>query len=148
MGAAIADSHQGVAGINQTLWVPPGTRRIHVNASLHGRYDVAAAGGLAYASAEALLNLRVLDGSNVLCSDRVSLARAMAIVFGDAEDQGTFSKQLACEVTRSNPADPGELTIEVDAEGWVGVGGFGGARATIWGAAPVLQEINVNFMQQ
>ncbi len=76
----LAGSIQKVAFISQTLPVERGIRHVQVSARLnpvsYSLYGLSLP-PVSYSSAEAIVNLRVMDRGRVVCSDRISLERLM-----------------------------------------------------------------------
>src|SRR5262249_36260136 len=64
--ATVADSSHSVAYLTQRLAVPSGARRVRVAVDFSGFYSMYAGGALGYASAEVLVNARLLEGSREL----------------------------------------------------------------------------------
>lgn len=87
-------------------------------------------GFLRYASAEARVNLRVMEGSRQLCSDTFHLARSMTVAVGADEQTGEQPVSLQCEFTRSTPDSPETYFVVAEFEAWTGVGG--GVGATVF----------------
>ena len=126
-----AGSIQNVAFISQTLPVERGVRRVRVSATLDPvRYNLMSLtspplGG--YSSSEAIVNLRVMDGSLVVCSDRLSLGRSVTAVVGYLTPSGMRPVTLRCEFTRPVPDDATTYALIAEIEGWAGAGGLSAA---------------------
>ncbi len=127
--AVLAGSSQAIAQVGSAFYGPYGTRRIRVEAKVTvDRYRVTAPAFLGYASAEALLNLRVMDGSQIVAHDRRSLARAIAVLFWVSELKGgPFTVSMATEFYGGGNR---QYSAHVDVETWVGGGGFVGPDAS------------------
>lgn len=121
-----AGSIQKVAFISQTLPVERGIRRVRVSATLDPVYYYVAGYSAppGYSSAEAIVNLRVMDGSRVVASDRISLWRLVTAVVGGGATSGSRPVTLRCEFTRPSPDDATTYTLIADIEGWAGAGGL------------------------
>ena len=119
----VLGSSQKLAFISQDLFVERGMRRIRVFA----RFDPTTFGTFAgtvlgYSSAEAIVNLRLLDGSTVVASDRLSLSRSVAAVIGCNHTEGARSVTLQFDYTRPAPDDETTYTLVAEVEGWAGGG--------------------------
>jgi hypothetical protein len=121
-----AGSVQKVAFISETLSVERGVRRVRVSATLDPvrYYANGLSIGAGYSSAEAIVNLRVMESSHVVASDRVSLARLVTAVAGYGSSEGSRPVTLGCEFTRPIPDDATTYTLIAEIEGWAGAGGF------------------------
>lgn len=124
----VAGSGQKLAFITQDLFVERGMRRIRVFA----RFDPTTFGTFAnallgYSSAEAIVNLRLLNGSRVVASDRLSLSRSVAAVIGSNRTEGTRPVTLQFDYTRPAPDDETTYTLVAEVEGWAGAGGLSDA---------------------
>ena len=131
-----AGSAQTLAFVTQDLTVEAGQREVTVTAVVNNLEYVTTATALlaGYASAEAIVNLRVLEGARVVASDRVSVRRAVAAVFGfDDRRDRVRSVTLGGTFVRPAPAGPGRYTVVVEFEGWAGAGGLAGARVAMNG---------------
>ena len=131
-----AGSEQTLAHITQDLNVDSGYRRVVVEATVrafryHTHADALFAG---YSSAEAIINLRVLEGTRVVASDRVSVARSRVFMFGwDTRRRSIPERTLRCEFVRPSAGEVGRYTVVVEFEGWVGAGGLAGADVVMQG---------------
>jgi hypothetical protein len=127
-----AGSEQRLAFITQRLPVERGVRRVRVSADLDpvgyymGAFTYLVLG---YSSAETIVNLRVMEGTREVCSDRVSLARAISAVFGYPQPRGRRPVALQCEFTRAAHDSPATYNMVAELEAWAGVGGFAVAHA-------------------
>lgn len=119
---------QNVAQVGSAFYGPSGTRRIRVEARVTvNSYRLWTPAALGYASSEAILNLRVMDGSNVVAHDRRSLARALAVVFWNTELKGgPFTLTMATEFSGGGGR---QYSAHVDVETWIGSGGLAAASA-------------------
>lgn len=101
-----ASSEQQLSFITQDLPVGRGVRRVRVYVTLEPtayRANALNIGG--YSSAEAIVNLRLLEGARVLASDRISLGHAFVVWIGDSHVGATRPVTLQCEFTRPAPDD-------------------------------------------
>ena len=131
-GLAFAGSAQKLAFITQDLPVERGVRRVRVFVTLNPTsYGTTAFNLSGYSSAEAIVNLRLLEGSRILASDRLSLSRSVAEFIGASDRSGSRSVTLLCEFTRPAPDDETTYTLVAEIEGWAGAGGLGGAAVNI-----------------
>ena len=122
----VLGSSQKLAFITQDLFVERGMRRIRVFA----RFDPTTFGTFAgtvlgYASSEVIVNLRLLDGSTVVASDRLSLSHSIAAVVGVSHTEGARPVTLQFDYTRPAPDDETTYTLVAEVEGWAGGGGTG-----------------------
>jgi hypothetical protein len=137
----LAGSSQKLAFITQDLPVGRGVRRVRVYVTLDPTVYGANAFNLGgYSSAEAIVNLRLLEGARVLASDRLSLGRAFAAAIGDSRVGATRPVTLQCEFVRPAPDDEATYTLVAEVEGWTGTGGLGGAAVDI---AAVLRQFQI-----
>lgn len=138
-----AGSWQNVAQVGSAFYGPSGNRRIRAEARVDiPYYSVVAPAFFGYASAEAIINLRVMDGSRVVASDRRSLARAIAALFWYTEFRASnVSLTLAAEFWGGYDR---QYSTHVEVETWVGAGGPGaGALAS---CSAYVREINVRVL--
>jgi hypothetical protein len=131
---------QNVAAVGSTFGTAPGVRRIRAEALTHvPRYSLLAPAFGGYASAEAIINLRVLDGSRVVASDRRGLGRAISVLFWPSEVKGAGYYTLACEF------DGGEgrtYSVWAELETWAGGGGVAAVTA---GAYAYVRQIVIRM---
>lgn len=124
----IAGSSQKLGFITQDLFVERGMRRIRVFARFDPTtYGTFANALLGYSSAEAIVNLRLLEGSTVVASDRLSLSRSIAAVIGSDHREGARPLTLQFDYTRPAPDDETTYTLVAEVEGWAGAGGLSDA---------------------
>jgi len=116
------------AFIENSLPVERGVRRVRVSATLDPFYYSNGAGGVAvYASSEMVVNLRVMQGSRIVASERVSLSRIITAVVGLGFTEGVRRNRpftLQCEFTRPVSDDAATYTLIAEIEGWAATGGF------------------------
>lgn len=136
-------SSQAIAQVGSAFQGPSTQRRVRVEATvLVNHYSVLTPAFIGYASAETIINLRVMDGSRVIAHDRRSLARAIAAVFWMTELKGgPFTIFMATEFWGSGAR---HYSAHVDVETWIGAGGIG-AGALASGSA-VAQEIRIRVI--
>ena len=109
-----------LAFISQTLAVEPGVQRVRV----FGAFDpltfvTGAASSSGYASSEAAVNLRVMEGSRIIASDRISLWRVVSIL-GISYQSGARPVTLECDFTRLEPDEATTYTLIAEIEGLAG----------------------------
>jgi hypothetical protein len=139
--ASVATSFQDLALVSQTVPVESGVRRIRVYATFpQVYYQLTGFVALGYASAEAIVNLRVIEGSRVLASDRVSLGRVIGPVIGGGWPDGERPVTLYCEFARDASGVPATYSLIAEFEGWTGSGGIALAHVGMYG---VLQQFQV-----
>ncbi|KAB7744457.1 hypothetical protein GA707_07465 [Nostocoides sp. F2B08] len=136
-------SSQSIAQVGSGFQGPSGTRRIRVEATVRvDSYFLFTPALIGYASAETIMNLRVMDGSRVVAHDRRSLGRAIAAVFWVTDLRGgPFTLYMAAEFWGGGGR---QYSAHVDVETWVGAGGIG-AGAIASGYA-VAQEFRVRVL--
>lgn len=124
----VVGSTQKLAFITQDLFVERGMRRVRAfvrfEPTTFGTFVNALLG---YSSAEAIVNLRLLDGSTVVASDRLSLSRSVVTVIGSNRTEGTRPVILQFDYTRPAPDDETTYTLVAEIEGWAGTGGLSDA---------------------
>jgi hypothetical protein len=124
----VAGSTQKLAFITQDLVVERGMRRVRAYVRFEPTtFGTFANALLGYSSAEAIVNLRLLDGSTVVASDRLSLSRSIAAVIGGSHTEGARPVTLQFDYTRPAPDDETTYTLVAEIEGWAGAGGFSDA---------------------
>jgi hypothetical protein len=130
-----AGSDQERAFVSSALTIDRGVRRVVVDAPFDDvRYSFWGETVLGYANLEAIVNLRLMNGIDVIASDRVSLGRdsLIAFAFDDRYDLHAFPI-LHCEYERPTGGDAGRYTIVVELESWAGVGGIADGRTDMRG---------------
>jgi hypothetical protein len=141
--ALFAGSFQNVAQVGSAFYGPSGSRRIRAEAKVDvPGFMVYTPALFGYASAEAILNLRIMDGSRVVAADRRSLGRAIAALFWISEVKAYgLSLTLATEFVGGYGR---QYSTHVEVETWVGAGGPGaGALAS---CSAYVREINVRVL--
>jgi hypothetical protein len=78
---------------------------------------------LGYASAEALLNVKVLDGSQLKGSNRLCLARSIGAIFWASSIYGSGAYMLSCEFNHSY-GTPSNYAAMVELATWADGGGL------------------------
>jgi hypothetical protein len=78
---------------------------------------------LGYASVEALLNLKVLDGTQLKGSNRLCLARSIGAVFWASSIYGSGAYMLSCEFNNSYGTSRNYAAM-VELATWAGGGGL------------------------
>ena len=119
---AIAGSYQNVAQVGSAFYGPSGTRLIRAEAVIDvGWFRVWTPAFFGYSSAEAILNLRIMNGSQVVAHDRRSLGRAIAAVFWNSE---ITARDLSITMATEFWGGSGrQYSAMVEVETWVGAGG-------------------------
>lgn len=123
-----AGSFQNVAQLGSTFYGPSGTGKIRVEANVTvNAYELSAPAFFGYASAEAIVNLKVMDGSKIVAKDRRSVGRAQSVVFfWSVVKGGPITFTLATEFTGGLGR---QYSAHVDVETWIGGGGVTGLMA-------------------
>jgi len=125
-------SVQSRSFITQSLAVPAGVNRVSVSANFSEfRWSLIVAVILGYGNVESILNLRVMDGSRVVASDRISLKRVSVPAAGWVQESGTETQSLRCEFNRERPGDIVTYTLIAELEIWAGGGGLLGAHTDV-----------------
>lgn len=135
-------THQ-MAFVGAPFWIDPGVTRIHAVVTFRpAAFEVRAFSLFlfGYSSAEAIVNVRIMEGSQVVATEHLSLAREITAVFGWGERNESPLITLNCDYTRPNPQATSAYTVVAEAEAYVGAGGFSGAR--VW-MHPYVQEIRI-----
>jgi hypothetical protein len=137
-------SIQTLAFVSRAIEVDAGVGRLHVSAIFPSvSYDLQSIAlpfsSTATASGEAIVNLRLLDGRNVACSDSVRLARVWTFL-GEAHSLGSAPVTLRCDYTRSERDRPGEYTLIAELESWTFTTGTSYSRVRVSGR---LQDFSV-----
>lgn len=139
-------SSQALAAVGATVMVEPDVRQVRVDATASivlGRLFIMVTAILGYASAEVILNLKVLDGSRLVASDRLSILHGWTAVAGSPLLDGGGDYNLSCTVDRAGVVGPSTYSVLVEVETWVGVGAVvGQSRAHCWAT---VQQISLYF---
>ncbi len=128
MVAAFINAQFMTASLHQSFRVPADARVIRAELNFaegpHWWITMDAIGG--YASAEAVVSLRIMDGATVVAEDRHSAIRVVTSVVGYQLVHGVSrrSLRLGCTWTRPVVGLDGTYTIAVVYEGLAGAGGF------------------------
>ena len=128
--ATVASSSAVKASIGSLFDIHSDVRSVRVDTQVDVTYCSIWAFGLGYASAEAILNLRLLDGTRELSNDRLSLARVIAPGLWAAEARPNGSFTMSCEIHRSRGASARYAAI-AEVESWAGAGGASGALSML-----------------
>jgi hypothetical protein len=140
-------SNQQLASVGSTFYADPTVRRIRIESIVDISYGTLVYACWGYASAETLLNLKVLDGTQLMASNRLSLARSIGAVFWTSEINGSGAYMLSCEFNHSY-GTPRNYAAIAELETWAGGGGLfvvSPARAYGWNCAP--RNINVTLIR-
>lgn len=131
---------QNIAQLGSAFRAPWATRTIRVVAWVNVPLMwVTAASTIGYASAEALVNLRVQDGSRLIASDRQSLARAISFLWV-SHYSGSRRLMLATEFSGGGNR---EYSAHVNVETWVGAGGHAVAVSNV---EAIVEHIEIQFI--
>jgi hypothetical protein len=124
-------SEQARSFITQSLAVPAGVKRVSVAANLTSlSWWQSVVIVLGYGNTETIVNLRVMDGSRVVASDRISLKRISIPVAGGSSESGSGPVSLRCEFNRDRPGDISNYTLIAEVEIWAGLGSVLGTIAS------------------
>jgi hypothetical protein len=116
-------SNQQLASVGSTFYADPTVRRVRIESIVDVSYGTLVMACLGYASAETLLNLKVLDGTQLMGSSRLSLARSIGAVFWASSIDGSGAYMLSCEFNHSY-GTPRNYAAIVELETWAGGGGL------------------------
>ena len=116
----VAGTAYRLASISQTLAVEPGVERVRVFGAFDpARFVTMAVSTCGYASSEAIVNLRIMEGSRLIASDRISLWRVVSIL-GMSHQTGTRLVTLECDFRRPAPDEATTYTLIAEIEGLAG----------------------------
>ncbi|WP_404387103.1 hypothetical protein [Humibacillus xanthopallidus] len=115
-------SQQELASVGGSFAADAAVRRIRVETVIDASYSTSLAATWGYASAEVILNLKVMDGATVRGSQRLSLVRTIGAVFWIAGNSGSGAYTLACEFDHAY-GTPKSYAALVELETWAGGGG-------------------------
>jgi len=116
-------NQQQLASVGGTFTADAAVRRIRVETVVDASvYNVVGA-VWGYASAEVILNLKVLDGATLRGSQRLSLLRTISAVLWVSSDSGSGAYTLACEFAHAY-GTPKTYAALVELETWAGGGGL------------------------
>ena len=116
-------NQQQLASVGGTFVADAAVRRIRVEAVVDASYWTVVGAMLGYASAEVIVNLKVLDGATLRGSQRLSLLRTISAVFWISSDSGSGAYTLACEFAHAY-GTPKTYAALVELETWAGGGGL------------------------
>jgi len=116
-------STQHLASVGSTFLADASIRRVRVEATINLDYYFTVIGAIfGYASAEVLINLKVLNGSEVVGSNRLSLLRQWGVVYWITSQSGQGTYTLAFEFDHSF-GTPRTYAAIGELETWTGGGG-------------------------
>lgn len=115
-------SQQRLASVGGSFAADAAVRRIRVETVVDASYWTSVAATWGYASAEVILNLKVLDGATLRGSQRLSLVRTISAVLWVSSDSGSGAYTLACEFDHAF-GTPKTYAALVEVETWAGGGG-------------------------
>jgi hypothetical protein len=116
-------SQQQLASVGGSFAADAAVRRIRVETIVDASYWTSIGAIWGYASAEVILNLKVLDGATVRGSQRLSLVRTISAVLWVSSDSGSGAYTLACEFDHAY-GTPKTYAALVELETWAGGGGL------------------------
>lgn len=116
-------SQQQLASVGGTFVADAAVRRIRVETVVDASYWTSIGAIWGYASAEVILNLKVLDGATLRGSQRLSLVRTISAVLWVSSDSGSGAYTLACEFDHAY-GTPKTYAALVELETWAGGGGL------------------------
>lgn len=99
--SVMVGSQQQLASVGSSFFADASVRRVRVESVVDANYGTSIGADWGYASAEVLINLKVLDGTQVKGSNRLSLVRAISAVLWIASDSGAAAYTLSCEFDHS-----------------------------------------------
>ena len=109
---------RGLAFATQYISARPGARRIIMSVALNDlNLSLSGIALYGFASAEAAVILRIFKDGRVVASRRVSLLRFDGFLFGlTSSNQDLAARTLELEITRPEPAEPGNYLMAVEFE--------------------------------
>jgi hypothetical protein len=119
----LVGSQQQLASVGGSFAADAAVRRIRVETIVDASYWTNIGAIWGYASAEVILNLKVLDGATLRGSQRLSLVRTISAVLWIASDSGSGAYTLACEFDHAY-GTPKTYAALVELETWAGGGGL------------------------
>lgn len=119
----LAGSQQELASVGGPFVADASVRRIRVETVVDARYYTNVGAIWGYASAEVIINLKVLDGATLRGSQRLSLVRTISAVLWVSSDSGSGAYTLACEFNHAY-GTPKTYAALVELETWAGGGGL------------------------
>ena len=139
-------NQQQLASVGGTFVADAAVRRIRVETIVDASFFNVVGAIIGYASAEVILNLKVLDGATVRGSQRLSLLRTISAVFWVSSDSGSGAYTLACEFDHAYGTQRTYAAL-VELETWAGGGGlFVVSPATAYGDATP-RNVTVSLMR-
>lgn len=115
-------NQQQLASVGGTFYADAAVRRIRVETVVDASFWNVVGAVWGYASAEVILNLKVLDGATVRGRQRLSLLRTISAVLWVSSDSGSGAYTLACEFDHAF-GTPKTYAALVELETWAGGGG-------------------------
>ena len=116
-------NQQQLASVGGTFAADAAVRRVRVETVVDASYWTVVGAIVGYASAEVIVNLKVLDGATLRGSQRLSLLRTISAVFWVSSDSGSGAYTLACEFDHAF-GTPKTYAALVELETWAGGGGL------------------------
>jgi hypothetical protein len=116
-------SQQQLASVGGSFAADGAVRRIRVETVVDASYYTQVGAVWGYASAEVIVNLKVLDGATLRGSQRLSLVRTIGAVLWVSSDSGSGAYTLACEFDHAF-GTPKTYAALVELETWAGGGGL------------------------
>ena len=113
---------QQLASVGAPFHADAGVRRVRVETTVDASYWTQVGACWGFGSGEALLNLKVLDGTTLKGHQRLSLVRTIAVVLWISSDRGSGAYTLSCEFAHSF-GTPRTYAALVELETWTGTGG-------------------------
>jgi hypothetical protein len=128
----VAGAVQKLAAVGSPFFVEANVRRVRVETTVDvGNYSTIVGACLGYAWAEAILNLKVVNGSSLVTSNRKSLSWSMAVILWISMNSGSGQYTLACEFDHSY-GTPRTYAAMAEIETWAVGGGIPVAPASAW----------------
>lgn len=139
-------SSQHLASVGSTFFADASIRRVRVEATIDLSYSTVIGAILGYASAEVLLNLKVLNGTQVVGSNRLSLLRQWGVVYWVTSQSGSGTYTLACEFDHSY-GTPRTYAAIGELETWTGGGGVAIISPATASGSGSNQRMNVTLIK-
>ena len=114
---------QQLAAVGSPFSAASNVRRVRVETTINVPHFFTLVGAMfGYASAEVIVNLKVLNGSSLVSSNRLSLSRTIAVFYWICSNSGGGSFPLSCEFSHSY-GTPRSYAAMVELETWAGGAG-------------------------
>ena len=140
--------NQQLAAVGSSFLAESNVRRVRVETTINvGSFYTSVGACWGYASAEVIINLKVLDGSNLVSSDRRSLSRSIAVILWISSHSGSGRYTLSGEFDHSF-GTPRNYTTMAELETWAGGGGvllLSPASAYVY--STTVERINVTLIR-